>query len=118
MIMIIIGLLDSTLEEGLDIKAEGTDGGSMNRTHTRNCTHMSTHTRTHTHTNTYMLSHGGHTYLSLCYTVPFISFLLFHNPVHAIAREYTAHIRVNRAIGLTHSCFPYKLLVKLKRRHR
>lgn len=46
--MIIIGLLNSTLEEGLDVKAEGTDGGNRNRElHTDGATqtHMHAFTR-------------------------------------------------------------------------
>lgn len=42
--MIIIGLLDSTLEEGLDVKAEGTDGGNRNRER-----HTDGATQTHMH---------------------------------------------------------------------
>lgn len=44
--MIITGLLDSTLEEGLDVKAEGTDGGKKKGTAhrwTRTNTHASFH---------------------------------------------------------------------------
>lgn len=49
--MIITGLLDSTLEECLVVKAEGTDGGSRNWTHMQKCTQMGARTEIHKYTN-------------------------------------------------------------------
>lgn len=54
--MIITGLLDSTLEECLVVKAEGTDGGSRNWTHIQNCTKMGAHTEIHEYTNSVLFS--------------------------------------------------------------
>lgn len=65
--MIIIGFLDSTLEEGLDVQAEGTDGGKRNRE-----LHTDGPTQTHMHPFTWRI----HTFLQLAVSSSSL-FLLF-----------------------------------------
>lgn len=66
-----IGLLDSTLEEGLDVKAEGTDGGNRNRE-----LHTDGATQTHMHPFTRRI----HTFV--VGSVLFISFPPLQHTLH------------------------------------
>ena len=92
--MIIIGLLDSTLEECLDVEAGGTDGETDTG---------------YTHGDTYTISQtGAHSPFSLS---PLQSECTNENHDHSCTQnfDYSSHCV---------SCFPYKFLVRLKRRHR
>lgn len=72
--MIIIGLLDSRLEDSLDVNAEGTDVGSRK------------HTYGHMHTN--MHSFTVRIYTTLPLTMSPLSLFSSHNFVHTPAKVY------------------------------
>lgn len=96
--MIIIGLLDSTLEEGLDVKAEGTDGGNRNR-------------ELHTDGATCMLSRGGYTLLWLAVSSS-SPFLLFSTLGEHLS-QHPAITKIKKKL-----CFlNWKLFLKRERRH-
>lgn len=100
--MIIIGLLDSTLEEGLDVKAEGTDGGNRNRE-----LHTDGATQTHMHAFTRRI----HTFVAG--SVLFISFPPLQ---HTLKTPQPTSCNNQKKKKL---CFlNWKLFLKRERRHR
>lgn len=97
--MIIIGLLDSTLEEALDVRAEGTDGGNRNRE-----LHTDGATQTHMHPFTPRI----HTFV-----VGSVLFFSFPPLQHTLQTPPPT-----TAITEERLCFlNWKLLLKRERRH-